>query len=164
MVWITGLPGVGKTCVATALFQQLRERGVQSVWLDGDEMRRELWPDAGYDELARRRLAAAYARLAVSLAQQDTVVVVSVVALFASVREWLSDHAPAYLEVLVQCPESARIARIPAIGRRGLEVGRELSAEMPLRPDLVIDNDAGRECIPTYARRIAACLDVRQAV
>ncbi|MCB1917280.1 MAG: adenylyl-sulfate kinase [Rhodocyclaceae bacterium] len=164
VVWITGLPGVGKTSIGAALLGRLRQSGIQTVQLDGDEMRRVLWPDAGYDEATRRELASAYARLAVSVARQDTIVIVTAVALFAEVRGWLAAHAPAYLEVLVQCPEAQRVGRVPTMGRRGPEVGRELPAELPLRPDLVIDNRGGPESIAAHARQIAACLHERQTV
>ncbi len=158
VVWITGLPGSGKTSVAAALLDRLHMTGRQAVQLDGDEMRRALWPEAGYDEATRRRLAMAYARLAVQLAGQGTVVVVSVVALFDAVRTWLAAHAPGYLEVLMSCPESIRLGRIPARGSRGPEVGHDLPAELPSNPHLSLVNDGQRRSVDELAECIECLL------
>ena len=39
VIWLTGLSGAGKTTVAEKLNQQLRDRGLQPVLLDGDILR-----------------------------------------------------------------------------------------------------------------------------
>lgn len=38
-VWLTGLPGAGKSTVAHALHDLLEERGLDSLLLDGDDLR-----------------------------------------------------------------------------------------------------------------------------
>ena len=42
VVWITGLPGSGKTTIARGLEAKLRERGLKVEVFDGDEVRRNL--------------------------------------------------------------------------------------------------------------------------
>ncbi len=49
-VWFTGLPGAGKTTVATTLQSRLGACSVRTYLLDGDVLRRGLNADLGYTE------------------------------------------------------------------------------------------------------------------
>ena len=64
--WLTGLPGAGKTTLAQALANALRERGEPACVIDGDELRAGLCEDLGFDAASRAenvRRAAHMARL-----------------------------------------------------------------------------------------------------
>ncbi|MDY0106424.1 MAG: adenylyl-sulfate kinase [Giesbergeria sp.] len=64
--WLTGLPGAGKTTLAQALVQALRQRGQPACVIDGDELRSGLCHDLGFDDASRAenvRRAAHMARL-----------------------------------------------------------------------------------------------------
>lgn len=64
--WFTGLPGAGKTTLAQAWGQQLRQRQRSVVVLDGDELRQGLTRDLGFSEADRHenmRRVAEVARL-----------------------------------------------------------------------------------------------------
>jgi adenylylsulfate kinase len=52
-LWFTGLPCAGKTTLANAVAAALRERGDAVVVLDGDEVRRTLSADLGFDAASR---------------------------------------------------------------------------------------------------------------
>ena len=45
VVWITGLPGSGKTTIARGLEKELRARGLKVEVFDGDEVRKILAKD-----------------------------------------------------------------------------------------------------------------------
>ena len=51
--WLTGLPGAGKTTLATALVTALQQRGEAACLLDGDEVRTGLCRDLGFCPEAR---------------------------------------------------------------------------------------------------------------
>ncbi len=61
VVWLTGLPGSGKTTIARILYQQLKEMDLKVELFDGDEVRMALSPDLGFEkkdrELQARRVA-----------------------------------------------------------------------------------------------------------
>ncbi|MDQ7860032.1 MAG: adenylyl-sulfate kinase, partial [Armatimonadota bacterium] len=48
VIWLTGLPGAGKTTIARALEAGLRGEGLRVEVLDGDEIRQTLSPDLGF--------------------------------------------------------------------------------------------------------------------
>src|SRR6201986_3270910 len=54
-VWFTGLPGAGKTTVASALELRLLELGRGAYLLDRDRLRRGVWADLGFPRDDRDR-------------------------------------------------------------------------------------------------------------
>jgi adenylylsulfate kinase-like enzyme len=137
VVWLTGLPGAGKTTVATALRGLLHEANLNPIVFDGDRMREILPVRLGYHQHERHRLALFYAQLAADLARQGHLVICSTVSLFHDVQQWNRRNTARYVEVWLRVPLAELRRRrpdIPAIHE---------FAEFPRNPDLVIDNYAG---------------------
>ena len=78
VIWITGLSGAGKTTVAAALDECLRERGLIPILLDGDILRNlfKSTDEIGktYNREARIKLALKYAHLCKTLSSQGFIV------------------------------------------------------------------------------------------
>lgn len=164
VVWVTGLPGVGKTTVARAVGERLRSGGVLPVLLDGDSLRAMVPGDAGYATAERRELALFYARLARELAVQGHLVVCATVSLFHDVREWNRAHLENYLEVWLRAPVDTlrhRGDRVELYGTGADQarsfVGDHLAAEFPTSPDLVIDNFGDTRVDQAVDVVVAAC-------
>jgi adenylyl-sulfate kinase len=147
VVWLTGLPGAGKTTVAEALARALRERGRACLIIDGDALRRELCRDLGFSREDRReqcRRAAALARL---VADQGLIAIVALVSPFrvdrAAARQAIAPHA--WHEVHVATSAELCAQR----DRRGLWTsasgltGRDAPYEAPEQPSLRIVPEAG---------------------
>jgi bifunctional enzyme CysN/CysC len=126
-LWLTGLPGAGKTTIATALEERLVERGHHVYVLDGDNLRHGLNSNLGFDAAARTenvRRAAEAARL---LADAGAIVVVSLISPYqadrAQARSILEAADLAFLEVFVDTPLAECERRDPkglyARARRG---------------------------------------------
>lgn len=155
VIWITGLPGVGKTSAATAVVARLRETGESTLLLDGDRLRAALAPfGVGYDEHARRRLAAVYANLAADASAQGVTAVVATVSLFADVHTRNRERFTRYLEVLLVCDEAERTRRRRPATTGGPEVGRDIAIDWPLAADLRLDS--GNASSAQMAERIVA--------
>jgi adenylylsulfate kinase len=111
VIWITGLPNSGKTTVAELLQHEFRTKGMATVWLDGDHLRRIFSNRWGYSREERVELAAAYSKLAAHLSMQGLTVIVSVVAMFDSVYKQNRDTMRNYFEVFLDVPYDERLQR-----------------------------------------------------
>lgn len=78
-VWLTGLPGAGKTTVGQALLPALRAVDRRPVLLDGDRLRRGLSRDLGFSPADRAEQARRTGELAALLAGDGLVAVVALV-------------------------------------------------------------------------------------
>ena len=142
LIWITGLPGVGKSTVARALVDRLRDVGEPTLLLDGDRLREALAPVAGgYDEDARRRLAHTYANLAALISAQGSTVVMATVSLFGELHAANRARFARYLEVLLECEEAERQRRRPAATMEGPQHADAIVPEFPAAPHLALATD-----------------------
>jgi adenylylsulfate kinase len=165
VVWITGLPGAGKSTLAAGIAERLRAAGAACAVLDGDEVRAALGRPAGRGEAERDEEYAALARLAALLARQGLAVLVAATANRAAHRERARALAPRYLEVHVATPAAECERRDPRglyaaarAGRAAGVPGVDAAYEAPPAPDVTASGgeDAGA------VDRVAAILRARR--
>ena len=150
VVWLTGLPGSGKTTIARAVERRLFDSGCQTMLLDGDQLRHGLCGDLGFSPAERAeniRRAGEAARL---FFEQGTLVVCAFVSPYRSDRNQVRAQLPegAFVEVFVSAPLETCMQRDPkglyARARRG-EVpqltGLGAPYEAPTAADLVLHTD-----------------------
>jgi cytidine diphosphoramidate kinase len=162
VVWITGLPGSGKTTVAAEVERVLRRRSAATVRLDGDVFREVMGNDLGYSREDRLRNAWRVARICKLLSDQGLDVVCATVSLFREIHEWNRANFARYVEAYLRVSRDTLIAR----NQKGLMekalagdltevVGVDQAFDEPTSPDLVIAND-GAESPASAAARIIA--------
>jgi bifunctional enzyme CysN/CysC len=151
-IWLTGLPGAGKTTLAAGLERRLLAAGRLAVVLDGDELRGGLTSDLGFSREARAENVRRIGEVARTMADAGMLVIVAVVSPYAADRDAVREvHAAAGLrfsEVWVSAPSAVCAARDPkglyakaARGEmRGL-TGQDAPYEVPELPELVIKTD-----------------------
>lgn len=149
-VWLTGLPSAGKTTVATALAQRLRNAGVRTEVLDGDAVRPVLSPELGYSRTDRDANVARIGWVASLLARNGVVVIAAVVSPFAAARDgvralhdrdgsaFYEVHIATPVEVCAQRDVKGLYARQRSGEVAGL-TGVDDEYEPPLHPELVLD-------------------------
>lgn len=155
IVWLTGIPGAGKTTIAGALVDRLLIQGSRVEWLDGDALRASRFADTvGFSEEERRAHVRRVAYLARRLEGHVDAVIVSLVSPYAADRD-------ADVLVHVDCPLSLVRARDPkglyTKAARGEIVGLtgwDAPYERPVNPDVHLDTekmDVG-ECVAEILR------------
>jgi adenylylsulfate kinase len=113
VVWLSGPPASGKTCLASALVQALRQRNTPVLWLDSDDLRTVLTPTPNYSDEERDWFYRALSHLAARAAAGDVFVVISATAARQIHRDSLRRQVPSLVEIELECPEQIRHARDP---------------------------------------------------
>jgi adenylylsulfate kinase len=165
-VWLTGLPASGKSTIARALSALLAGRGVRTVVLESDDLRRLFTPNPRYEASERDRFYKALADLARLLSGDGVPVLVAATANLRAYRDRARAGIPRFLEVFVDCPLPVCRARDPkGIYRRAAEgsarnvPGVSAAYEPPLRPEVVVDG--ARDPAGKSARAILSALASR---
>ena len=103
-LWLTGLPSAGKTTIARALVPLLREAGLHVELLDGDEVRKGLSADLGFDRVSRETHAARVTFVAKLLARNDVVAIVALISPYRTSRAKARSEIGRFVEVYVDTP------------------------------------------------------------
>jgi len=141
VIWITGYSAAGKTTVGRNVERQLRQRGVWTVFLDGDDLRRIFSRKWGYDQAERVELAKVYFRLCSHLASQHATVVISAVAMYPDVYRWVAENIERSLLVYLRVPDEERVRRDRATKNVYQNISTsELGYEEPSSAGITIDN------------------------
>lgn len=114
VIWLTGIPGSGKTTLARRLKAFLKEKGLCVEHLDGDEIRPWLSPEAGFSREDRIRHLRRVAFVSHLLARNGVVVIASFVSPYRETREVARRlNEGRFIEVYVKCPVEVAIKRDP---------------------------------------------------
>lgn len=103
-IWLTGLPSAGKTTIANALTPKLIARGWNVELLDGDEVRRGLSSDLGFDRAAREQHAARVTFVAKVLARNGVIPIVALISPYRTSRAKARAEIGAFVETYVTTP------------------------------------------------------------
>jgi adenylylsulfate kinase len=162
-VWLTGLPGSGKSAIARELAALLQARGVAPAVLESDVMRTQLTPFARYDSAERDFFYAALAHLGAHVAGQGRPVIVDATANRRAYRDAARARITRFAEVFVDTPLEVCKARDPKglyraarAGASSTLPGAQADYEPPLAAELVVRGDQGTPA--QAAARIAAWL------
>jgi adenylylsulfate kinase len=147
-IWMTGLPGAGKTTLARAQQQRLRSNGVAAVVLDSDALRPVLAPAAGYSAAARDQFYRQIVTLAGLLNQEGANVIIAATAHRRAYRAAARAALAPFAEVWVRCPRDVCAERDPkglyaqaAAGAISNLPGMDIPYEPPQAPEAIIDTD-----------------------
>jgi adenylylsulfate kinase len=154
VIWITGLPGSGKTTLARAFVQALETRGVRAVLLELGEIRRALVPCPSRSPVEEEIVHRALACAAKLLSEAGVPVVVDATAPRRSWRQAARGMIERYAEVQLLCPpevcgsrERAVRWRLYAASSGGAADARQgepdivLEYEYSTAPELIVYTD-----------------------
>lgn len=149
--WITGLSGAGKTTIGKILYEKIKAICPNTVFLDGDTMRKVFGDDLGYTKEDRIKCAMRYSRLCAMLSEQELNVICCTISMFDCVRDWNRENIKNYKEIYVKVSMETLVRRDQkglysgTTAEKAKEVaGVHVEVEEPKNPDLVLQNDGDK--------------------
>lgn len=103
-IWVTGLPGSGKTALAQGVAAALHERGVSVKVLELDAIRKVVTPEPTYTDAEREIVYRALAYMANLLTEAGVPVLIDATAPRRAWRDLARRLIPAFAEVQLLCP------------------------------------------------------------
>ena len=147
VLWLTGLPGSGKTTLAFELEHRLFEMGFQAYVLDGDNIRHRLSADLGFSPDDRKENIRRVGEVAALLARAGLIAVSAFISPYRSDRRQARDAATDNFHVIyLSAPLEVCEMRDPkGLYRRARKgevkdfTGITAPYETPQEPDLTLD-------------------------
>ncbi len=169
-VWFTGLPGSGKTAIASRTSDILKQKGINVKTLQLDEIRQVLTPSPKYTDEERDIVYASLGYMAKLLTECGMNVFIDATANKRKYRDAARSIILQFAEVFIRCPlevcmerEARRKAVFSPKGiyKKSAEAGAAVPGvnvpyEEPIKPEIVIDSDKMKpdECAKKVAETI----------
>jgi adenylylsulfate kinase len=166
VIWLTGLPGSGKTTIAKALYPRLKESGFKAEFLDGDIVRKELSPELGFTKHDREIHARRVVYLSKILSRNGIISIVSLISPYRDFRRYARSETNMnnnFYEVYVKCSLETCITRDPkGLYKKALSgeikdlTGLQDPYEEPENPEIIVDTERQtvEECVNVILDRV----------
>lgn len=145
-LWFTGLSGAGKTTIAIALEQKLRERGLRIERLDGDTVREGLTRDLGFSKEDRDKNIERVTFVAKLLSRNGVGVIASFISPYQAARDKVRQETTNFIEAYVAAPLEVCAERdVKGMYKKAFAgeikefTGVSDPYEAPVNPELVIN-------------------------
>lgn len=156
-VWITGLPGSGKSATAQALLEKLGERGVHAQVVSSDMLREVVTPKPTYSEEERDMVYGAIVFVAKLLTKNSVSVIIDATGNRRRYRNHARREIPRFIEAYLRCPLEVCIQRETGrkeyayapkdiykkafTGESATVPGMGAPYEEPLQPEVTVDSE-----------------------
>ena len=156
-VQLTGMPGAGKSTIANMVKRMLLEKGFRTEVLDGDIVRKKLWPDLGFSKEERHENIRRLGFIANLLATNHVIAILAAINPYETIRKELASYGEHVKTVWINCDIATLVKRDPKqLYKKALLpdthpdkiknlTGINDPYEAPDHPDLVIDTSCELE-------------------
>ncbi len=148
VIWLTGLPGSGKTTIASGLEKELKVRGLKVEVFDGDEVRRNLSKGLGFSKEDRDTHNKRVIYVCKLLTRNGVNAIVSLISPYRSTRAYAREQLPKFVEVYLKCSLEECMRRDPKglykkalAGEINNMTGIQDPYEEPLNPEVELDTE-----------------------
>ncbi|NOR57514.1 MAG: adenylyl-sulfate kinase, partial [Sulfurimonas sp.] len=143
VIWITGLSGSGKTTIGKLVYEYVKQKNNNTVFLDGDVIRKALDNNYGYTLEDRLKGAKQVSGLCKMLDKEGINVVCSTMSLFKEIqdsnRKEIDKYIEVFLDVDIKILKERDSKKLYSSVKENV-VGIDLSYYAPVNPELCLDN------------------------
>lgn len=141
-IFITGLPGSGKTSIAKVIKKKLSYVDISTLEISGDEIRK-IFNLEGYDIASRKSYIKSYGLFCKTLNEKGLNVIISVVGLFNFIRKWNRKNIKNYIEIYIESDlkKNIKFARKKLYKKRQNLWVKHLKPQFPKNFDIKIKNN-----------------------
>ncbi len=143
LFWITGLSGSGKTSLGEEIKKEISKKYGTTICMSGDDLR-EIFNYKNYSRKSRLDLALRYSKFCEFVTGQNINVIFSTVSMFHKVRDRNKKYIKNYIEIYIKSNIETLIRKKNKQFYKGFHkniVGKNLKAEFPINPNIVLEND-----------------------
>ena len=159
VIWLTGLPGSGKTTIARILEKELRSRKERVEVLDGDAVRQGLSPTLGFSAEDRNLHNRRVIYISKLLERNGINVIVGLISPYRKTRAYARSELQRFVEVFVKASIDECVKRDPkGLYKKALAgeirqfTGIDDPYEEPQSPEIIVDTE--RETPEECAQKI----------
>jgi len=148
VIWLTGIPGSGKTTLALELQKVYQQKGLPIEILDGDEIRKTLSKDLGFSPEDRKEHNRRVIFVAQILAKNGVTSIIPLISPYRETRANARKEIPNFVEVWVKASVDECTKRDPkGLYKKALAgeiknlTGLQAPYEEPENAELVLDTE-----------------------
>ncbi len=148
VIWLTGIPGSGKTTLALELQKFYEKKGIPIEILDGDEIRKTLSKDLGLSPEDRKEHNRRVIFVAKILAKNGVTTIVPLISPYRETRANARKEIPDFIEIWVKTSVDECIKRDPkGLYKKALAgeiknlTGLQAPYEEPQNAELILDTE-----------------------
>ena len=148
VIWLTGIPGCGKTTLAEELKKHYEKSDLPVDILDGDEIRKTLSKDLGFSPEDRKEHNRRVIFVAKILTKNGVTTIIPLISPYRETRTFARNEIPKFVEVWVKASVDECIKRDPkGLYKKALAgeiknlTGLQAPYEEPQNAELVLDTE-----------------------
>ncbi len=161
VIWLIGLSGSGKSTIAKILYEKIKKKYPNTVWLDGDEVRKIYNDKLGYTLSDREKNAERLSKISKFLSDQKINVISSVLSNFPKWQKWnkkkINNYKQIYIKVSLEnliLRDKKNLYKKALNKKKKNVVGVDIKFHEPLKSDLIIDNNIKTKNFNKIVRKI----------
>ena len=147
IIWITGLSGAGKTTLAKALYNDVKKKFPNTLWIDGDILRKHFQNTKKFDQKSRIEQYKKMIRLAKFCYEQKINIIISVLYfndfIFKNNKKIFKNYFQIYLKANIKDlikRDSKKVYSQNINKKKPFLVGIDIKWNEPTKSDLTIEN------------------------